>query len=83
MFYECLKTNRGNSKYADVRTLYSLIKSHFCKGYVLTTGEYCFKITNVARIFQLLNFFSFISDQILVILRNRDIKSRPQYYSPE
>ena len=28
------------------------------------------------------NYFFFISDQILVILRNRD-KSRPQYYSPE
>ena len=39
-------------------------------------------ITNLARIFKLLKFFSFISDQILVILRNRD-KSRPQYYSPE
>ena len=27
-------------------------------------------------------FFSFISDQILVMLRKRD-KLRPQYYSPE
>ena len=29
-FVSVKETNRGNSKYADLRTLYSLIKAHFC-----------------------------------------------------